>query len=308
MTVGIVFSNGLEAIVIADTQVTRGGRELVCEKIFAFSGKNYHGAVISSGIQDQSNWFAANLKNHREDDIDKFIHNIYAEYQNDSEESEKRSLNRIKKEIERAYSIIPNKDARDRLIYAKLCEFVGEFEQLKDALNTEFILPVYDKKKKRIRIFGIDKDCYETMNNIVVIGNGKDAADVYVGTSLDSISFEKLSKEDLLYFAINAHAFSTLNTGVGSTPEIVYISKDKAVKLNSEIGVICANLSGAYLSRYNKEFTAKEFKGYLKGVLDGKNEVYGKIASKLGLNALTLTTMVIPHSSWQAAANRKNFL
>jgi hypothetical protein len=312
MTVGIAFTNGLEAIAVTDSRVSGSGRQSdSVNKMGDFSGGKYSGVIFGTGSANLIEGVIRNLKSHSANpNLDAFVAAVHKNYKEKVDCFDNSYLDSMKIETEKKAKVIEGKEEKKQFSEQKLRELIRDYENKKHDLEnmTHFALVGYDDVKEKIRAFRLDPFLnIEINNNHVEIGSGGDGANMYLSTKLQGVDSNQLTPADLAFFALNAYSTATVNQGVGGTPKIARISKEGCRIIPIEKTIALANLSGAYLSEFpgsafNKEITRETF----KLILDNKAD-YGKIAAELGLSENALKTNYIPYSSWQERANRKLF-
>lgn len=310
MTVGIAFTNGLEAIAITDSRSSGLGRQSdSVDKMGNFSSDKYSGIIFGTGSGNLIEGVIRNLNSFSADSLDKFVEAVHNSYKGRVDVHDASYLKSMAVEIEKKAQLIGNKEEKKQFIRHRTSELMQEYDGSKKNNMTYFILAGYDKDKEKIRLFSIDQfRCVEVCTNHMEAGSGIDGANLYLGTKLQGVDTTQLTLADLTFFALNAFSTSTVNQGVGGTPKIAMISKDGCEIIPAEKTVVLANLSGAYLSEFpasvlDHESARKRFHEVLTAASPG----YGMMAQELGLNEDTLKTTYIPYSSWQERANRMLF-
>ncbi len=184
------------------------------------------------------------------------------------------------------------------------------YSQSKRDNPTNFVLVSFDKDQNKIRQWYFNQHLNnELFLDHIEIGSGADGSNIYFAANLQGIKQgTELKTHDLLFFALNAYNFSTINTGVGSRPTIIKVSKEENYTFPEHQVSVLANLCGAYLSRYNeKDLTTEKTKEYILSVIKGQKKVYDDISKAVGLNKEALIAMAIPYTVWQERANQKFF-
>jgi hypothetical protein len=312
MTVGIAFTNGLEAIAITDSRASGSSRQTdSVNKMGDFSEEKYAGVVFGTGSASLVEGVIGNLNGFSAENLDKFVKSVHKNYKGRIDHLDDLYLAAMLVEIEKKAHLIENEDEKKQFTRQELSKVMSEYDKSKNRFEniTNFLLVGYDKEKCKVRLFTLDPFISQELNsNHIEMGSGTDGANLYLGTKLQGIDSTKLELADLTFFALNAYATSTVNKGVGGTPKIARISKDGCEILPVEKAIALANLSGAYLSEFPASVLSHEStRMRFKEILDCAKPKYAKIAKEIGLNENTLRTMYITYSSWQERANRTLF-
>ncbi len=312
MTVGIAFTNGLEAIVITDSRASGCNREGdSVNKIGIFCSEKYAGVVFGAGSRNLVEGVIRNLEDVSADNLDKFVEKVYDSYKDRLDGYEVINLASLRSEIKKKGQLIEKEEEREQFIKQKIYDLMQEYDKYKQAKEnrTDFVLLGYDKVKEKIRLFILEPLARgELGTDHTEIGSGAEGANIYLSTKLQGVDSTKLRLADLAFFALNAFSMSTIYQGVGGTPKIAKISKNGCEIIPDEKTIVLANLSCAYLSEFstsvlNHESTRTRF----EEILNCNNMNYDAIAKEVGLNEDTLRTTYIPYSSWQERANRGLF-
>ena len=312
MTVGVVLTNGLEAVVIADSRVSGFGRQSdSVNKMGVFSSENYSGVIFGAGnanlieevIKYANQFSGENLKD--------FISAAQLQHKSSVDNNDMAYLRYLKGEIDKkADTMFADEAERNQFIQQQTAMAIQQYEQFKNNPEgqTSFILTAFDRSRKKIRNFFINTNTYdENFLDRIEIGSGSDGANMYFVTKLQGLDITKLSLSDMAFFVTNAYSQSTINQGVGGTPKIAIVSEDGTVVLDVKKSRVLANISGAYLAEFPASgLSHSRTRSYFSEVLGGSPR-YGIIAQVLGLNKETLTTTYIPFSSWQERANNLMF-
>ncbi|MCK4589687.1 MAG: hypothetical protein KAT77_04530 [Nanoarchaeota archaeon] len=310
MTVGISFTNSLEAIVVTDSRVSSYGRKSdSVEKVGKFEHEKYHGVIYGSGGGNIIRGVIENLDKVQGRDLEEFVEDIHQREKRRENKFEEDYLKRQKTEIQKKAKLITNPDEKKEYIKQETARLIQNFEQSKKdpQYTTSFILTAFDKESKKIRHFAISAQGYnELFQDHIETGSGTDGADSYFSTKLQGIDSKKLESKDLAFFAINAYSFSNINQGVGGRPKIVQITDEEVKMIDSEKTNVLMNLSGAHLSEHPEGYSNQATRDHMGQTLNG-NPNYQKIADVLKLNQDTLKTTAIPYSSWQERSNLKRF-
>lgn len=309
MTVGISFTNGLEAIVVTDSRVSGAGRKSdSVNKMGRFDSDNYFGVIFGSGEGDKITGVIDNLEEFKGEYLDDYVKAIHESEEKRQEEDEQRFLGNQKRIIEQKAKLIDGPEKRKHFQEQETGNLIQRYDNFKQdsANHTPFILVAYDREKDKIRSFLISDAGYnELFRDHIELGSGSDGAHMYFSTKLQGVDVKNLKPEELAFFATNAYGFAAVNEGVGGKPKIARINKDGANIVESERTNALINLSGAYLSESG--FGNKATRERFKEILDSGNPDYEGMAGSLGSTKNDLTTKAIPYSTWQEGANGKLF-
>jgi hypothetical protein len=311
MTVGIAFTNGIEAINITDAQVSTYGRKSDSfDKSETFNGRNCHGVVFGTGNGDAVLGVNQKLADFEDLSLEELVRAIHEFYGNEMYQGAKTSLITEKKRIELKASILTDSDKRRDFLSKELENLQRRFDQLINEnpfYTSELCVVGFDNYSDKIRNFHIQlQGIVPIRSSHIEVGSGKDGASSYLLSKLPGLDPRKLSLSQLAYYAINAYSHSNINQGVGGTPKITIINKDAANILGPVETLTLTNLSGAYLAEFNPEkLTPKRVKAYFQGILQDKVVPARQIAKDLRINEDALRTLYIPYSSWQERVNRK---
>ena len=305
MTIGISFTNGLEAIVITDTRAVGSGRQSdSVNKMGEFSNKNYHGVLFGAGPANDVERAIKEVREVHTENLDMLVANLQMVHQKNIEEYERALVASKRGEIERKCAFIPKDSERDEKIRQETTDEMERFEQYKHENRATLILVGFDKLKKRTRHFWVNDKAYlESHLEHIEIGSGSDGANMYFATKLQGAEPKKFDLGDLLFFVANGYSQATINAGVGGTPKIVTITSERNNVLPVKKSRVIANLSGAYLAEI-PGLDRETVKSYLRDILNDLNREK-EIARVLGINTNTLRTLLIPYSSWQERVNLK---
>ena len=310
MSVGIAFTNGLEAIAITDSRASGSGRQTdSVDKMGEFHGDKYVGVVFGTGIGNLIEGVIRNLSGFSAENLDGFVELVHKDYKDRLDNYDNSYLASMIVEIEKKARLIENEKERKQFTKQKVSEVMQKYDKSKSEWATYFVLIGYDNEKGRVRLFTFDQFInYEERTNHREIGSGADGANLYLSTKLQGVDSSKLGLADLAFFALNAYATSTVNQGVGGTPKIARISREGCEIIPAEKTVVLVNLSGAYLSEFNASVLDHELiRSRFEEILDCDHPEYKIMAQEVGLSEDTLRTTYIPLSSWQERANRRLF-
>ena len=312
MTVGISFTNGLEAIVIADSRASQSGRQSDSfDKMGEFNHSSYHGVIFGAG---DGNLFGGVIKNLKFEDrktLDDYVSAIQEAHKQRIDRSSKSYLESQKAEIHKKASLLPKGSKRQQFVNKEIAKVLQAYDQsMQDPQNqTVFVVVAYDNQKQRIRQFQMHFTGYsENYTDHIEIGSGADGANMYFMTRLQGVDSKKLNSADLAFFVVNGYSLSTVNQGVGGTPKMVHITAEKNEIIDGDRTRVLANLSGAYLAEFPVPvLTRASTKNLMNEVLNEENPRYEDIAKTVGLNEIALKTALIPYSVWQERANKQLF-
>jgi hypothetical protein len=308
MTVGIVLSNGEEAIAITDSRVSGSGRQSdSANKMCQFSGKNYKGVSFGTGNGDSIQGLFSDVRGSSPETLEQFLGEVHQKFRLRQDKVDAVYLASLREEIAKAAQLIVDPVDRKKAVDGKTREILGQWEKTKLDDGNGFLFSAYDNDAGKVRVFSMNGISYgESFMDHFEIGSGSDGANLYLSTRLQGLNVSKLSLEDLAFFALQAHATSTINRGVGGTPKIAVVSKEGAI-LGPDKTVALVNLSGAYLAEHAHTLKSTDVRQAIKGILENDIPNYKSVARKLGVDAKTLTNVCIPYSSWQEASNRISF-
>lgn len=302
MTVGITFSNRVEAVVCTDSRACTLGRvSNSVNKIEGFDTSKYHAAIIGAG---NGNFVQGVFKKAadytKEESVDEFTNAVESYYLDEVLGVKKAYVRRALKEIEVKAGIIIDEEEKKRFTDSKRAEVLRQLEDTSSL--SELAIIAYDSAHNAIRIFDISQGGKnEAHMNKIFIGTGRDCAHVYMSQKMEGIDEKNLEVRDLLFMAVNSFSYATINAGVGGSPQIAVVNKQGIRKFTSKEANIAGNVSGAYLS----EFITRNYAvDVMKDLIDKKIKD-GMIAKEIGLTTNILTSGVIPANVWQEMANRK---
>ena len=312
MTVGIAFTNGLEAIVVTDSRTSGWGRQSdSVNKMGNFSANNYSGVVFGSGSANQIERVLQNLGVFHVDKFDDYVSKVHQFHKSVLDMNDQNYLDSLRIEIEKKAVLIQNPDERTGFIRQSISDAMKDYDNGKrNKDNVAYLVAVaFDNERSKIRMYAMDPfTAWEVNSYHMEIGSGSDGANIYLATKLQGVDSTQLSVADLLFFTLNAYSTATVNQGVGGTPKIARISKEGCTIINPERTIALANMSGAYLSEFPVSVHDRASMRLKFGlVLSSDKPPYDKIAKEIGLSDDTLVSTYIPYSSWQERSNRKLF-
>jgi hypothetical protein len=306
MTVGIAFTNGLEAIVIADTRLSGWGRQDSINKMGEFTAPGFNGVVIGAGNANVIEGVIKNLGSIKSHDVDGYVKGIYDSFQRILNFSDADYLAQQKKEIKKQSFVFDGKKRKEFVNHESRALIGGYRRHTTDVSGqSELLAVVFDKEKKKVRQFTGGNVVYsELFLDHYEIGSGRDGANMYLVSKLPGIDITKLGTQDLAYFALNAHGLSTLNIGVGWTPKIAHVSETGNKIIDPLRTRVLVNLSGAYLAELPAAgLSVERVIGYIGEIMTKDKPRYDILAGVLGRSEDALTSEIIPYSSWQEKAN-----
>lgn len=307
MTVGIAFTNGLEALVITDSRESGWGRQSdSVNKLGEFSNENYHGVIFAAGNSNIIEGIIKHLDNFEGDELQGYISSIQQTIKERENRLVERFFKNAEEDIAKKALLIPNKNKKKGFVDKETAKVMQTYDDFKHdpKERVTFILVAYDKNKKKIRQFDINSiGSNELFLPHVEIGSGQDGANMYFTTKLQGLDSTKLNFEELTFFVVNAYTLANVNIGVGGTPKIAHINEEHYKILPVDRTKALTNLSGAFLADYNQELSLKQIKDYFHTILVSENPPYDEIAHKLKINEETLITILIPYGSWQERTN-----
>lgn len=309
MTVGITFTNGIEAIAITDSRVSGNWRQSdSVDKMGEFKRENYHGVLFGAGAGEVIEYALKRLDDYSSQNPEEYV----AAFQGGIHQRVTDLLDRHvgaerKKSLWKA-QLIPEGPKRELFLEQELGRIIQEYDKMNEGAvaQTHFILTAYDKAAKKVKHFYIDaRRWQEQFTSHHEIGSGADGANLYFAATLQGIDPKTIDAAELLFYVVNAYTQANLNVGVGGTPKIAHVSSKGSRILSVEQARVLTNVSGAYTSRYTPRLTPDRMKKYCGEVLEGKRTSFANIARMLNMTSDSLTTMAIPYSVWQERANSR---
>ena len=302
MTVGITFSNGLEAVVCTDIRASTGGRESDSfKKLEKVESEKYHGVIFGCGsgnvIEGIFKKMPSSSQKHNK--IEDFINAVKEELYSGFYDAKEQYIKKTKKEIEIKSGLFTNEDEKMQFTRSNISECIHNYNGMQN--STVIFITIYDKGANRIRNFYINEGgTGEVYANITAIGSGTDGANMYFSQKMQGVDEKKLKKKDIFFATMNSYNWATINQGVGGTPRVALIDKDGVRLFTNEEASTSTNVSGAYLA----ELIDKKYAlGAMESII-GKAADYEEIARKLDLTQKALMSAAIPASFWQHLANK----
>ncbi|MBW2991315.1 hypothetical protein KY348_06475 [Candidatus Woesearchaeota archaeon] len=313
MTVGISFTNGLEAIVITDSRVSGWGRQSdSINKLEKFEKDNYSGVMFGSGSGNKVEGILTNIEGEHftGNTVEEYVASIHKKLREKTDEIERIYAQNIKKNILNQAEIISDPNNKKDYIKNEESKELNNFRRDKRDGSALFALTSFDKQEGKIRQFQFHETAYaEQYGSHIEIGSGADGAHWYFTTKLQGMDNKKLKPDQLAFYAMNAYSFSTMNRGVGGTPKMAHVSKQGVKIIPLEQTRVLANLSGAYLAELPEtKLDYDNTKRCFKEVLNEKEPRYDMINMTLGFGKDNIAqTTLIPYASWQEKANSERF-
>jgi hypothetical protein len=314
MTVGIHYKNKDCIITIADKQVSMAsGRQFnTVTKAYDFKTDNYHGVLYGAGSAEELLDIGENINALNGESIEDLVSNVYERMVNNRIEGTERYITRKKREIEAKTKLFPDSVAVETVGEWKRSELGRVLKELDDYekdpqknVISEIVLDVYDEKNQKLRSFAVSyKGFGEMQSEKLEIGSGADAANLYGNMKTQGIELRDEPFEQLLFHAVNAYSASTINRGVGGTPNITVTDKKAARPLSKEKVAALTNISGAYLSEL-PGLTREDAENLFSEIVKDEHNWSEKACKKLGITEDTLIYATIPYSTWQEIANGK---
>ncbi|NIA04279.1 MAG: hypothetical protein GWP09_02925 [Nitrospiraceae bacterium] len=196
----------------------------------------------------------------------------------------------------------------DGILDNSINKALKDYNEYQKISNTELVFILYDKQKKTVRSFISTLQAWkEIFTDHIEVGSGNDGANFYLINQLQGVNLNSdIQLNTLLFYAINAYNYSTLNQGVGGTPTVTLMKADKRTTLLPFQVKTLVNLSGIYLARLDEvPLKTSQVKDYYRKVINTTSSsytFYSDLADELGLNKQTLTGLTIPYSSWQESS------
>lgn len=311
MTVGIYLTNGKEAVVLSDVRAGFGQRTSdTFNKMDFFSSDKYHGAIYATGSGKQAEDLFTKLRqmSSSECSFHTFMRALSNNLDSSIQNYEDFYIDKVKKEITRRADVISDPNYKANMINSDERKLLDNLEELRKMEHTQFVGIAYDKDSDGIKACTFyPKYFTESNSQHYEIGSGSDGAGLYFAKSLPGRNLSEQSVAEMLYFVANAYSFSTLNVGVGGTPKIVIIDKNKSNLLDTTKIRQIVNLSGAHLTNGYSRLTLTKSVDTIEGILSDDKESLKGFASIVGYDEKILSEIYIPASSWTEAVNSRIF-
>lgn len=308
MTVGITFTNGLEAIVITDSRVSELSRESdSASKMGMFKKDSYHGIVFGSGSAVSVLSIIEELDVVDGNSVEDYAAALHEKLHSHEKKILNLNLQVEHEHIHRKAQLILDEKARAQFIEQEIGKLMQGYEKYRnDSPNLQTNLVITAYAAERVRLFSINRIQWEERFDAHgEIGSGTDGANLYLGAALQGINTKMLTAGELLFYVVNAYSYATLNIGVGGTPKIAHFSQRSSRILPVEQTRLLTNISSAYTSRYTPTLTPQRMKKYCTDILAGQNVSLSHLAQMLNMTPNSLQTMAIPYSIWQERANSR---
>jgi hypothetical protein len=309
MTVGIYLTNGLETFLISDSRQSGSGGARLTDfaiKRAKIQNGNSHGIILAAGDANINDEVLKNADSFPHTTFESYLEAVYNLAKQRSNHSDKMFLDYEKEEIAKKAAAFLDERQKKKLVKSETRDLMNKYEGRKSQWYgiATFIIASFDKIANKMRHANVcnggrEPGYMELFLSHQEIGSGTDGANMYFTQELQGRNAATLSKEELAFYAINAFSVSTLNGGVGGTPQIGYVSKDCADILPDDKSRVLANLSGAYLARYSPELSPEKTRDVILEVITQKKPDYNALGQILKLNEDALTTIAIPYSKWQ---------
>lgn len=310
MTVGISLTNGKEAIVITDSQVSGTGRKSdSVQKIGEFKADKYHGVIFGTGNANSILRVIRHPHEFHSQSIEDFAQAIGTHYKTQTDKHERKILEDERRALDQKAALITDEKERESFVARQLNELFVKYDKMREDPSQNrslFVTTAYNKDKKRIDNFIIDNNgAHHLSLDHIEVGSGDDGANVYFSTKLQGIHIPNLKVPQMLFFCMNAYSISNMNVGVGGVPKVGIINEDETSTLARDKTILLANLSGAYLAEYNKRVSQKDkVLGTFERALEKGRDIK-EIVEDSGLDGEIFTRLYVPYSSWQDSANQR---
>lgn len=266
MTVGIVFSNGLEAALLCDEILTivsaSGNSEDRVTKLGMFEHSNYHGAMVCAGEGNFSiggitafstdgrrpNNILSSTEN-LDDLVKEVVVYVTGKLDADDDEWLTQQLANARKKSKK----LGDGEEAKRFFEAERDRIFKEFDSQKEhqmhAPPVHFLMAAYDKQRLALRVLSI---LGQSVDEIHLphheIGGGANAARLYFAETMHGIDASKLKTSELAFYTACAFMRSTVELGVGGTPKMVFARKEGVNHLSGPAVSSLTNSCGYYLA------------------------------------------------------------
>lgn len=266
MTVGIVLSNGLEAVLLCDevlSMVSNDGTiEDTITKLGTFNHSRYHGAIVGAGDGNMTiggiSKFSTTQTRENDSvtttqDLDEFVKAVsdYVAKKLDADDKEwlAEKINNARKKA----ATINDKPESDRFFEAEKAKIFQEFDEAKhDQAHTppvEFLIAAYDAINKTMRKFLVRGTSIEEIHlPHHEIGYGVNAARLYFAESMPGVEPSSLITPELAFHTSCAFMKSTIEAGVGGTPRMAFVGEKRTRNLDSAAVAALTNVCGYFLA------------------------------------------------------------
>jgi len=201
MTVGISLTNGLEAIIITDSQGTARGRESnSSKKVKCFNNDNYNGVLFTAGSGNHGSYVLKCLDEIPDELFEDYVEAVKMKVRLLIDSYDSETIEAYKREVEKKAKLVTDEEERKGFIHQETSKKMIEFDQYKNNPNntSSFIAVAYDKKSGKIRSFHLNSEVKsELFYPNVEIGSGNDGASLYFMTKLQGVDIEKMNISEL---------------------------------------------------------------------------------------------------------------
>ncbi len=312
MTVGIMITNGLEAVVLTDTKSTMYGRESASATKYGTHAIPEVGNVSVFGAGN-GNHVLGVLKNLEvpSASLDQYVAAIQGMYRQRLDAEEATYLQNARQDVLKKAILSVDETDSAKVVQSLMEMERQKFEQyVRDPNNqASFVMVAYDQAAQKIRTFYFGRQGFqEAFTDHVEIGSGADGGQMYLGTKLQGLKAKDLKLQELVFFAVNAYGLASINSGVGGTPDITLITRDGIKELEDDKVTALTNVSGAYLAELNPAgLNVQKAKDIFTGILQNDEDAYAQAEELMGIAKKTLKQYRIPYSNLQEQANALNF-
>ncbi len=314
MTVGISFTNGLEAVVITDRRVSMGSRQSdSVNKLAIFDGQmQYRGVVFGAGNASFVNQILSSVGDVSASNFSEFTQVLFRKDQIFWQNYVQSFIESNRGDVYLKGLLLPSDEERQKFAQGEAQRLIQEIDRAKQSpdYNVQIAIVGFDDASGSIRQFYLDHcRMSELVRDNFQIGSGVDGSNIYFAEELQGIDSSKLKMEELLYFALNSYSLASIDAGVGGTPNIVLLSKEGAKPVPRNPTVAMANLVGAERAGIARKALSgrSQVVELISGLLEGTAEAYSCAAKSMGVNENTLTGIYIPPASWKEASNAMDY-
>lgn len=338
MTVGLILNNRDYGVAIADSRVTIGNERSadLANKLLLVNAKGYSGAMIGAGSARSLYYVFERVRAMKQAILKKLLEKIRDEsleyplsIQSQIADAEKEIIGRLRvgreeepqgleeilgqkarseeqeklhRQIRKNLSRITNVAANPKLKMPMNC--AGMQGGIEDFVTHEIIFAAYDKSAGCIRKYVIHSICYgEDSSFQTITGSGADSAELELMKLMPGVKLKSLRHPVIAFFSLCAYVRATQNLGVGGTPKIALLSRERTRVLKKSESIALANITSAYQAELiNRAFAEQSVEGIITGKAD-----YEEIAGGLGMNAQSICGPLTPLDNWLAYANGKRY-
>lgn len=275
MTTGIALTNGIETILLCDEMVTAGNRQSASAvKLGEMANGGYHGALVGAGSANLV-LGAATAASNKElvgEGLDDFVRQLQGWIEGKLDSYDRRWLSGQMNDAVKKSELIGDEQERLQYLNSERARIWQQFdhykaEQRQQGGTVQLLLAAHDSKLGKARLFSVS-DAFrdEIFLPHVEIGSGADAAQMYFLEMLQGVNTGRLDAAKMLVYVASAYMKSTLNVGVGGTPRIVLIGKEKTDNLSGLVAPLIANVCGYHLAG---ALTREEVNGIADAAISG---------------------------------------